>query len=204
MERAVAANSGMVPKALEAGTVTTSPRRPRSSSRRRTAREQVPAAQVRRPQRADVPQPETDREAPAIRWTEGQILADGAATEQRRARARQEHPRRLHAVRWLQLRGRDPHLGGAARQDTYTSIHIEEFEIEIRETKLGREEFTNDIPNVSERALRNLDEEGIVRIGTHVMPGDILVGKVSPKSKSELSARKRSCSTRSSVAPART
>jgi DNA-directed RNA polymerase subunit beta len=77
------------------------------------------------------------------------------------------------------------------REDTYTSIHIEEFEIEIRETKLGREEFTNDIPNVSERALRNLDEVGIIRVGTYVRPGDILVGKVSPKSKSELSPEEK-------------
>ena len=67
------------------------------------------------------------------------------------------------------------------KEDVYTSIHIEEFEIEIRETKLGREEFTRDIPNVSEKALRNLDENGIVRIGTYVKPGDILVGKVAPK-----------------------
>jgi len=75
--------------------------------------------------------------------------------------------------------------------DTYTSIHIEEFEVEIRETKLGREEFTRDIPNVSERALRNLDEEGIVRVGTRVGPGDILVGKVAPKSKTELSPEEK-------------
>jgi DNA-directed RNA polymerase subunit beta len=72
------------------------------------------------------------------------------------------------------------------QNDTYTSIHIEEFEIEIRETKLGKEEFTRDIPNVSPKALGNLDEHGIVRIGTFVVPGDILVGKVSPKSMSEL------------------
>ena len=75
------------------------------------------------------------------------------------------------------------------KDDTYTSIHIEEFEIEIRETKLGKEEFTRDIPNVSPKALSNLDEHGIVRVGTFVMPGDILVGKVSPKSKSELDTR---------------
>jgi len=77
------------------------------------------------------------------------------------------------------------------RRDRYTSIHIEEFEVEIRETKLGREEFTRDIPNVSEKALRNLDEEGIVRVGTRVKPGDYLVGKVSPKSKSELSPEEK-------------
>jgi DNA-directed RNA polymerase subunit beta len=77
------------------------------------------------------------------------------------------------------------------QDDVYTSIHIEEFDIEIRETKLGREEFTRDIPNVSEKALRNLDESGIVRIGTYVRPGDILVGKVSPKSKTELTPEEK-------------
>ncbi len=77
------------------------------------------------------------------------------------------------------------------RADAYTSIHIEEFEIEIRETKLGKEEFTRDIPNVSEKALKNLDEDGVVRIGTRVRPGDILVGKVVPKSKSELTPEEK-------------
>ena len=75
--------------------------------------------------------------------------------------------------------------------DVYTSIHIEEYDIEIRDTKLGREEFTRDIPNVGERALHNLDESGIVRIGTYVRPGDILVGKVSPKSKTELTPEEK-------------
>ncbi|MDA1221584.1 MAG: DNA-directed RNA polymerase subunit beta, partial [Planctomycetota bacterium] len=77
------------------------------------------------------------------------------------------------------------------RDDVFTSIHIDEFEIEIRETKLGREEFTRDIPNVSERALRHLDETGIVRVGTRCKPGDILVGKVAPKSKSELTPEEK-------------
>jgi DNA-directed RNA polymerase subunit beta len=77
------------------------------------------------------------------------------------------------------------------KDDTFTSIHIEEYDVEIRETKLGREEFTRDIPNVSERALANLDENGIVRVGTRVGPGDILVGKVAPKSKSELTPEEK-------------
>jgi len=77
------------------------------------------------------------------------------------------------------------------QNDVYTSLHIEEFDVEIRETKLGREEFTRDIPNVSEKALRNLDETGIVRIGTYVKPGDVLVGKVSPKSKTELTPEEK-------------
>ena len=77
------------------------------------------------------------------------------------------------------------------KNDTYTSIHIEEFDVEVRETKLGREEFTRDIPNVSEKALRNLDENGIILVGTYVKPGDILVGKVSPKSKTELTPEEK-------------
>ena len=77
------------------------------------------------------------------------------------------------------------------RADTYTSIHIEDFDVEIRETKLGREEFTRDIPNVSEKALRNLDDGGVVNVGTYVKPGDILVGKVSPKSKTELTPEEK-------------
>ncbi len=77
------------------------------------------------------------------------------------------------------------------QDDTFTSIHIEEYDVEIRETKLGKEEFTRDIPNVSEKALRNLDEHGIVQVGTEVKSGDILVGKVSPKSKSELSPEEK-------------
>ncbi|HOL31067.1 MAG TPA: DNA-directed RNA polymerase subunit beta [Anaerohalosphaeraceae bacterium] len=75
--------------------------------------------------------------------------------------------------------------------DVFTSVHIDEFSVEVRETKLGREEFTRDIPNVSEKALRNLDENGIVREGTRVGPDDILVGKVSPKSKTELTPEEK-------------
>ncbi len=77
------------------------------------------------------------------------------------------------------------------REDGLTSIHIDEYDIEVRDTKLGREEFTADIPNVSERALANLTETGVVRVGTRVQQGDILVGKVSPKSKSELSPEEK-------------
>src|SRR5690606_36255282 len=77
------------------------------------------------------------------------------------------------------------------KDDTFTSIHIEEYDVEIRETKLGREEFTRDIPNVSERALANLDENGVLRTGTRAGPGDILVGKVAPKSQSESTPEER-------------
>ncbi len=77
------------------------------------------------------------------------------------------------------------------REDTFTSIHIEEFEVEARDTKLGKEEITRDIPNLGEEALRNLDESGIVRIGAEVKPGDILVGKVTPKGETQLTPEEK-------------
>ncbi len=77
------------------------------------------------------------------------------------------------------------------REDLYTSIHIEEFEIDARDTKLGPEEITRDIPNVGEDALKDLDENGIVRVGAEVKSGDILVGKVTPKGETDLTAEER-------------
>lgn len=77
------------------------------------------------------------------------------------------------------------------KEDVYTSIHIEEYESEARDTKLGPEEITRDIPNVGEEALRNLDERGIIRIGAEISAGDILVGKVTPKGVTELTAEER-------------
>ncbi|MGA8594546.1 MAG: DNA-directed RNA polymerase subunit beta, partial [Bryobacteraceae bacterium] len=77
------------------------------------------------------------------------------------------------------------------KEDYYTSIHIEEFEIEARDTKLGPEEITRDIPNISESFLRNLDESGIIRIGATVRPGDILVGKVTPKGETQLTPEEK-------------
>ncbi|MDD4899895.1 MAG: DNA-directed RNA polymerase subunit beta [Candidatus Omnitrophica bacterium] len=77
------------------------------------------------------------------------------------------------------------------KEDKLTSIHVEEFEIEATETRLGNEEITRDIPNVSEESLGNLDETGVIRIGAEVTPGDILVGKVTPKTESELSPEER-------------
>jgi DNA-directed RNA polymerase subunit beta len=77
------------------------------------------------------------------------------------------------------------------REDKYTSIHIEEFEIEARDTKLGAEEITRDLPNINEESLKNLNERGIIYVGAEVHPGDILVGKITPKGESELSAEER-------------
>ncbi|MEZ4500154.1 MAG: hypothetical protein R2839_08755 [Thermomicrobiales bacterium] len=77
------------------------------------------------------------------------------------------------------------------RDDVFTSIHIEKYETEARDTKLGAEEITRDIPNVGEESLANLDENGIIRIGAEVQPNDILVGKVTPRGETELSAEER-------------
>src|SRR5205807_433655 len=121
----------------------------------------------------------------------GQVLADGAATKNGELSLGRNVL--VAFMAWDGYNFEDAIIISEklVKQDTYTSIHIEEFEIEIRETKLGKEEFTRDIPNVSPKALSNLDEQGIVRIGTFVHPGDILVGKVSPKSRSELTPEEK-------------
>ena len=77
------------------------------------------------------------------------------------------------------------------REDIFTSIHIEEFELEVRDTKRGEEELTSDIPNVSEEATKDLDENGIIRIGAEVKEGDILIGKITPKGESDPSPEEK-------------
>ncbi|MFH1550479.1 MAG: DNA-directed RNA polymerase subunit beta [Planctomycetota bacterium] len=125
------------------------------------------------------------------RVEKGQVLADGAATKDGELALGRNVL--VAFMPWDGYNFEDAILISASlvREDKFTSIHIDEFEIEIRETKLGREEFTRDIPNVSEKALRNLDERGIVSVGTKVKPGDVLVGKVAPKSKNELSPEEK-------------
>ena len=137
-------------------------------------------------------EPETARQTRSGRSSqEGDVLADGAATFKGELALG-----RNVLVGFMSFDGYNFEDAIIISQelvqnDTYTSIHIEEFDVEIRETKLGREEFTRDIPNVSEKALRNLDENGVIQVGTYVKPGDILVGKVSPKSKTELTPEEK-------------
>jgi DNA-directed RNA polymerase subunit beta len=121
----------------------------------------------------------------------GDLLADGAATKSGELALGRNVL--VAFMPWEGLNYEDAILVSErlVRDDTFTSIHIEEYEVEIRETKLGKEEFTRDIPNVGEKALSNLDENGIIRIGTSVDAGDILVGKVAPKSKSELTPEEK-------------
>ena len=121
----------------------------------------------------------------------GQVIADGIATQDGRLSLG-----RNVLVAFMPWRGynfEDAILVSEklVREDKFTSIHIEKFEIEARETRLGNEEITRDIPNISEEALKDLTEDGIVRIGAEVRAGDILVGKVTPKSEKELSPEER-------------
>ncbi len=122
---------------------------------------------------------------------EGDVIADGAATKDGELSLG-----RNVLVAFMPWRGynfEDAILISErlVKDDVYTSVHIGEFEIEARDTRLGPEEITRDIPNVSEEALRDLDEQGIVRIGAEVEHGDILIGKVSPKSETELSPEEK-------------
>ncbi len=121
-----------------------------------------------------------------IRVVKGDVLADGPSTEDGELALG-----RNVLVAFMPWRGynfEDAILVSEklVKEDYYTSIHIEEFEVEARDTKLGPEEVTRDIPNVSEAALKDLDESGIIRIGAKVKPGDILVGKVTPKGETQL------------------
>ena len=125
------------------------------------------------------------------RVRQGQVLADGPCTD----RGELALGRNV-LVAFLPWRGynfEDAILVSEklVKDDYYTSIHIEEFEIEARDTKLGPEEITRDIPNISEGFLRNLDESGVIRIGATVKPGDILVGKVTPKGETQLTPEEK-------------
>jgi len=185
MERDVAQNSGMLVRARKKGTVSyvdaerivigddTYVLRKYVGLNERTCQNQRPMV------------------SPGQKVEKGEVIADGAATF--RGELALGRNVLVGFMAWDGFNFEDAIIISEelVKDDTYTSIHIEEFDIEIRETKLGREEFTRDIPNVSEKALRNLDEGGIVQIGTFVRPGDVLVGKVSPKSKTELTPEEK-------------
>ena len=122
---------------------------------------------------------------------EDQILADGAATDNGELALGKSVMVAFNTFDGYNFEDAIVISERLVKEDVFTSIHIEEFDVEIRETKLGREEFTADIPNVSEKMLSQLDENGVIRTGAYVTPGDILVGKVSPKSKSELTPEEK-------------
>jgi DNA-directed RNA polymerase subunit beta len=122
---------------------------------------------------------------------EGQIIADGMATKD--GELAMGRNLLVAFMPWRGYNFEDAILINekVVREDAFTSIHIKKFEVEATETRLGNEEVTRDIPNISEEALGNLDENGIIRIGASVSPGNILVGKVTPKTESELSPEER-------------
>ncbi len=121
----------------------------------------------------------------------GQVIADGCSTDRGELALGQNMV--VAFMPWGGYNFEDAILISerVVKDDAFTSIHIEEFECTARETKLGREDITRDIPNVSEESLRNLDESGIIMIGAEVEPGDILVGKISPKAETQLSPEER-------------
>ncbi|MBN1296597.1 DNA-directed RNA polymerase subunit beta, partial [bacterium] len=121
----------------------------------------------------------------------GQIIADGPATHQGELALGRNIL--VAFMPWHGYNFEDAILISekVVKEDLYTSIHIEAFEIEARDTKLGTEEITRDIPNVSEEQLRNLDESGIIRIGAEVKPGDVLVGKITPKGETQLTPEEK-------------
>ena len=124
-------------------------------------------------------------------WEDPTVLADGPATDQGEIALGRNIL--VGFMTWEGYNYEDAVLLNErlVREDLYTSIHIEEFEIDSRDTKLGPEEITRDIPNVGEDALKDLDENGIIRVGAEVKSGDILVGKVTPKGETDLTAEER-------------
>jgi DNA-directed RNA polymerase subunit beta len=125
------------------------------------------------------------------RVVKGQVLADGPCTD--RGELALGRNVLVAFMPWRGYNFEDAILVSErlVKDDYYTSIHIEEFEIEARDTKLGPEEITRDIPNVSESFLKDLDEAGIIRIGAYVKPGDVLVGKVTPKGETQLTPEEK-------------
>ena len=186
MERPVAENSGMVVRARQSGKVTF------ADARRiiiNNTDEYVLRKFVGLNERTCQNQKPVVRSGQSVKV--GQVIADGAGTQQGELSLGRNVLAAFMTFDGYNYEDAILISERLVKNDAFTSIHIESHDIEIRETKLGREEFTRDIPNVSERALRNLDARGIVRIGTRVGSGDILVGKVSPKSKTELSPEEK-------------
>jgi DNA-directed RNA polymerase subunit beta len=186
MEKSVGMNSGMIVKAKNAGTITyvDSQRiiidnsdeyvlRKFAGLNERTCLNQRPIVK------------------PGQKVTKGQIIADGPSTSQGELSIGKNAMVAFNTFDGYNFEDAIVINEKVVKDDVFTSIHIDAFDVEIRETKLGREEFTRDIPNVSEKMLRNLDEHGVIRVGARVGPGDILVGKVSPKSKSELTPEEK-------------
>ena len=186
MEKAVGANSGMIVRARRDGVIT-------HADAQRIVIDDTDEYELRK--FAKLNERTCLNQKPLVevgqRVSSGQIIADGASSIQ--GELALGHNALVAFMTFDGYNFEDAIVISErlVKRDGMTSIHIDEFDVEIRETKLGREEFTRDIPNVSEKALANLDERGVIRVGARVGPGDILVGKVSPKSKSELTPEEK-------------
>jgi DNA-directed RNA polymerase subunit beta len=129
-----------------------------------------------------------------------QVIADGPSTENGKSPSA-KRPHRVHDLEGYNYEDAILINEKLVRDDVFTSIHIEEYELEARDTKLGPEEITRDIPNVGEDALKDLDQRGIIRVGAEVRSGDILVGKVTPKAKPSLRRKRGFCGRSSAKRP---
>ena len=198
MERVVARDSGVTVVAERDGVVESvdatrivvradkpSDGRPRSR-RRHLQSDQVPALEPEH-----LHQPEADRASRATASNAGDVIADGPSTEMGELALGRNVL--VAFMPWGGYNFEDSILISerVVKEDFFTSVHIEEFECVARDTKLGPEEITRDIPNVGEEALKDLDESGIIRIGAEVRPGDILVGKITPKGETQLSPEEK-------------
>src|SRR3712207_6569153 len=208
LEETVAKDSGAVVIARRAGVVTSVTADeiivdtgPAERSRRSTEDEATPLARLTQQDRYRLKkywrtnQDTAINQRPLVRRGQrvegGQVLADGAGTEQGQLALGSNVT--VAFMPWYGHNFEDAIVLSErlVKDDVYSSIHIQELELHVRDTKRGQEEITREIPNVSEEALLDLDERGIVRIGAHVKPGDILVGKITPKGETELSPEEK-------------
>lgn len=189
MERVVADNMGRVVRAPEDGTVNFVDGRKLTLKTRSGQRDYEIKKFIHSPQGTCYSQRPVVRVGQKV--VRGDLLIDGAATEQGELALGQNLTIAYMSFDGLGYEDAIVISDRLVKEDLLTSIHIEEYEVDVVETKLGPEELTRDIPNVSEESLANLDENGIIRIGAEVRPNDILVGKVQPKGETELTAEER-------------
>ena len=191
IEYRAAVDSGVLPKAREAGTVTyVSANEVRVKSDADGSTQTYRLLKFKRSNQGSCinQRPIVSKGEHVVK---GQVLSDGPSTDLGEIALGKNI--RMGFITWEGYNYEDAMLISEelVREDVFTSIHIEEYECEARDTKLGPEEITRDIPNVSEDTLKDIDERGIIRIGAEVRSGDILVGKVTPKGETELTAEER-------------
>jgi DNA-directed RNA polymerase subunit beta len=190
VEQRAAHDSGDVIVSRRGGRSSRSPASKSSSKKPAEHEAHFQAEEVRALQPGHLHQPEA-ASPKATRWKAGDVLADGPSTDHGELALGKNLL--VAFMPWQGHNFEDAIVLSErlVKDDVLTSIHIEEYEIEARDTKLGAEEITRDIPNVAEEVLRDLDDRGIIRIGAEVGPGDYLVGKVTPKGETELTPEER-------------